>query len=131
MKKLFLTILFFTICLNLFSCQNINSDSCNLSSGTYYMLGNYEELMTPYVALNFEDYTFRMGAGALFSYEEHGEFIIENDTIKATSQSTIFIFKITDNNSLVLIDNGDNEYFQMPENSEFVFRENDSNGKEE
>lgn len=124
MKKLLLAILFFVIYMNLFSCQNTDSDPCNLSSGTYYMVGDYEELMTPYIGLNFEDYTFRMGAGALVSHQEYGDFIVENDTIKATSQSTTFVFQITDSNSLVLIDNGDNEYFEMPENSEFVFRAN-------
>ena len=106
------------------ACQNAQSDPCELPSGTYYMVGEFEELMTPYLALNFEDHTFRMGAGSLVSYQEYGSFIVSDNRITATSQSTVFVFEIKDNNTLILVDNGDNEYFKMPNNSEYVFREN-------
>lgn len=46
---------------------------------------------------------------------------VENGTIIATSQSTTFEFEIKDKNTLVLIDNGDNEYFKIPINTQFVF----------
>ena len=32
-------------------------------------------------------------------------------------------FILNDNNTLILVDNGDNDYFKMPNNSEYVFRD--------
>ena len=84
--------------------------------------GEFEEFMIPYLSLNFEDYTFQMGAGALVSYQERGSFVVHENCITATSQTTAFVFEITDQNTLLLVDNGDNEYFKMPINSEYVFR---------
>ena len=85
------------------------------------MVGEFEEFMTPYLSLNFEDHTFYMGAGAVVSYAERGSFVVKDNEITATSQSTVFVFEIKDKNTLILVDNGDNEYFKMPENSEYVF----------
>ena len=112
------------IIIGLTACQNTESESCAHPSGTYYMVGEFEELMAPYLALDFEDHTFRMGAGSLFSYQEYGSFIVSDNQITATSQSTVFVFEIKDNNTLILVDNGDNEYFMMPENAEYIFRNN-------
>ena len=122
MKKTVVAFLFVIVAVSFVACQNAQSDPCELPSGTYYMVGEFEELMTPYLALNFEDHTFRMGAGSLVSYEEHGSFIVSDNRITATSQSTVFVFEIKDNNTLILVDNGDNEYFMMPENAEYIFR---------
>ena len=124
MKKIVVAFLFVIVAVSFVACQNAQSDPCELPSGTYYMVGEFEELMTPYLALNFEDHTFRMGAGSLVSYQEYGSFIVSDNRITATSQSTVFVFEIKDNNTLLLVDNGDNEYFKMPNNSEYVFREN-------
>ena len=124
MKRTVALFLSIIIIIGLTACQNTESDSCDLPSGTYYMVGEFEELMTPYLALNFEDHTFRMGAGSLVSYQEYGSFIVSDNRITATSQSTVFAFEIKDNNTLILVDNGDNEYFMMPENAEYIFRNN-------
>ena len=124
MKKIVVAFLFVIVAVSFVACQNAQSDPCELPSGTYYMVGEFEEMMTPYLALNFEDHTFRMGAGSLVSYQEYGSFIVSDNRITATSQSTVFVLEIKDNNTLILVDNGDNEYFKMPNNSEYVFREN-------
>ena len=124
MKKTVVAFLFVIVAVSFVACQNAQSDPCELPSGTYYMVGEFEELMTPYLALNFEDHTFRMGAGGLVSYQEYGSFIVSDNRITATSQNTVFVFEIKDNNTLILVGNGDNEYFKMPNNSEYVFREN-------
>ena len=124
MKKIVVAFLSVIVAVSFVACQNAQSDPCELPSGTYYMVGEFEEMMTPYLALNFEDHTFRMGAGSLVSYQEYGSFIVSDNRITATSQSTVFVFEIKDNNTLILVDNGDNEYFKMPNNSEYIFREN-------
>ena len=124
MKKLSLLFLSVIVAVSFVACQYTQSDPCELPSGTYYMVGEFEEMMTPYLHLNFEDHTFRMGAGSLVSYQEYGSFIVSDNRITATSQSTVFVFEIKDNNTLILVDNGDNEYFMMPENAEYIFRNN-------
>ena len=124
MRKLSLLFLTMIVAVSLVACQNTHSDPCELPSGTYYMVGEFEEMMIPYLYLNFDDYTFSMGAGALVTYAECGSFVVKENKITATSQSTVFVFGIKDNNTLILVDNGDNEYFKMPNNSEYVLREN-------
>ena len=59
MKRTVALFLSIIIIIGLTACQNTESDSCDLPSGTYYMVGEFEESMTPYLALNFGDHTFR------------------------------------------------------------------------
>ena len=122
MKRTIAFVLIVIICLGMLSCRKSNTDSdpCSLSSGTYYMVGEFEELMTPYLSLDFDDYTFSMGAGALVSFQAQGTFTVKGKSLVATTQISTFVFEITENNTLILVDNGDNEAFQMPENSEYV-----------
>jgi len=126
MKRIVIVFLAMIIVIGLMSCQNTKSDPCDLPSGTYYMVGEFEKFMTPYLNLNFDDHTFEMGAGDLVSYAEIGSFVVKDNKITATSQSTVFVFEITDRNTLMLVDNGDNEHFKMPENSEYVFDKENS-----
>ncbi|MBQ6706092.1 MAG: hypothetical protein IJN07_01090 [Clostridia bacterium] len=108
----------------LFLFVGCNSNTTPVLSGVYYAEGDYKEGLTPYVSLSLDDNTFSMGAGSLFSFAVNGSFVIEKDTLVATTQSATFVFDITDSNTLVLVDNGDNEFFQPAENSEFVYSEN-------
>lgn len=124
MKKIIVAFFSVIVAVSFVACRNAQSDPCELPSGTYYMVGEFEEMLTPYLHLNFDDYTFSMGAGGVVSYAEIGSFVVKENKITATSQSTVFVFEIKDNNTLILVDNGDNEYFKMPNNSEYVFREN-------
>ena len=119
MKRFFV----FMLCLLLFTfvgCNSIESED-QLTSGTFYMAGDFEEGLTPYVSLSLDDNTFRMGAGSLVSFQAYGSFEINGSKLIATSQITTFVFEIKDSKTLVLVDNGDNEYFQLEENSQFVY----------
>lgn len=116
----------FAICvLILFAFSGCRTDHSNafLNSGIYYMVGDFEKGLTPYVSLSFEDHGFRMGAGSLVSLQVHGSFEVNETTLVATSPIATFVFEIKDSDTLILIDNGDNEYFQPQENAEFVFSE--------
>ena len=119
------TISFF-ICLvlliSLFSCKSDNNLS-SLRSGHYYAVGEYEEMLTPYLRLDTDQNKFSFGAGSVISYAERGTYEVVDGVIIATSQSTTFQFDIVDKNTLVLIDNGDNEYFKIPVNTQFIFSE--------
>ena len=107
----------------LFACVGCSSNSNNvtLTSGNYYAEGDFEEGLTPYVSLSLDDNTFRIGAGSLVSFQAYGSFETNGSKLIATSQITTFVFEIKDSKTLVLVDNGDNEYFQLAENTEFVF----------
>jgi hypothetical protein len=94
-----------------------------LRSGNYYAVGDYEEMLTPYLGLDTDQKTFSFGAGSVISYAERGNYAVVDGSIIATSQSTTFQFEIVDKNTLILIDNGDNEYFKIPVNTQFVFSE--------
>ena len=116
----------FFICLILlisfFGC-NTDNDSTLLHSGHYYAVGDYEEMLTPYVWLDIEQNKFSFGAGSVVSYAENGTYKVVDGIIIAISQSTTFKFDIVDKNTLILIDNGDNEYFKIPINTKFIFSE--------
>ena len=119
-------IISFFICLIIlisFSGCNADNNATSLRSGNYYAVGDYEEMLTPYLWLDTDQKTFLFGAGSVISYAEHGTYAVVDGTIIATSQSTTFQFKLVDNNTLILIDNGDNEYFKIPINTQFVFSE--------
>ncbi len=96
-------------------------DPISLPSGSYYAVGDYEEMMTPYLWLDADNNEFSFGAGSVISYAEYGTYEVVDGKIIATSQSTIFEFEIKDNNTLVLINNGENDYFKIPVNTQFVF----------
>ena len=110
------------ICLLMLSSfVGCNSDTTPVLSGNYYAVGNYEEGLTPYVSLSLDDNTFSMGAGSLVSFAANGSFVIKEDSLVATTQIATFVFDITDSNTLVLVDNGNNEFFQPAKNLEFVY----------
>ena len=95
----------------------------NLKSGNYYMVGDYEEYLTPYIWLDTEENTFSLGEGHILSYAEIGTFEIEGNKLIATSQSTTYIFEIKNESTLVLIDNGADKGLVLPNNSEFLYSE--------
>lgn len=112
------------ICLiAILSFTSCNSDPVRLHSGNYYAVGDYEEFLTPYFRLDTSQNRFYLGAGSIVSYAEYGTYRIVGSRIIATSQSTTFVFEIKDTNTLVLVDNGDNHYFKLPVNTQFVFSE--------
>ena len=114
----------FFICLIIlisFSSCNADNNATSLRSGNYYAVGDYEEMLTPYLGLDTDQKTFSFGPGSVISYAERGNYTVVDGSIIATSQSTTFQFEIVDKNTLILIDNGDNEYFKIPVNTQFVF----------
>ena len=116
-------IVFFVVCFALllaFSACGLNGSDVSLTSGIYYMDGDYEDPKIPYLQLDLEENSFALGRESMMSYAEHGSFKITNGKLKAKSQNTTFVFEIKDATTLILIDAGNDEYFQLLENSEFV-----------
>lgn len=117
MRKLLLVIFTLTLLLGLFGCS-----SNDLKSGYYYAAGEYEEFMTPYVSLNFDDNTLSFGEGTLLSYAENGSFQVKRESITATTQNATFIFKIKDSSTIILIDCENYAPFAKYEGTEFTYR---------
>lgn len=90
-------------------------------SGTYEMAGDFDEGLTPYVWLSLEDGSVAIGAGSLASFQVQGSFEIEGNTVVAQTQLGTFVFEIKDSKTLVLIDSGDSEFFQLNEGLEFIY----------
>ena len=97
-----------------------------LSSGNYYAKGAYQSTFnTPYIYLNTEDSTFMVGLGDIYSYADGGSYEIQQGKIIATSPRATYQFEIKNKNTLILLENGYEEYLQISINTEFIF--NDEN----
>ena len=117
-------IICFLICLlMLFPFVGCDSNTTPVFYGNYYAVGDYKEMLTPYLLLDDDNNEFCFGPGSVVSYAEHGTYKIVDGKIIATSQSTTFEFEIKDKNTLILIDNGDNDFFKIPINTQFVYSE--------
>ena len=120
MKRVICCLIFLLMLLSFVGC---NSDTIPVLSGNYYAVGDYEEMLTPYLRLDVNENKFSLCPGTIVSYAENGTYKILNDKIIATSQSATFEFEIKDKNTLILIDNGDNDSFEIPINTQFVYSE--------
>ena len=119
MKRFFILTFFLLFLLAFVGCNSSKSEE-KLISGTYYMSGDFDEGLTPYVSLSLEDGGFAMGAGSIVSLQAQGSFSVEGNSLVATTQISTFVFEIKDSKTLILIDSGDNEFFQLKENTEFI-----------
>ena len=120
MKRIIYCLIFL---LTLFSFVGCGSDTTPILSGSYYAVGDYEKMLTPYLWLDTNENKFSLGAGSVVSYAENGSHKILDGKIIATSQSTTFEFEIKDKNTLILIDNGDKDFFKIPISTQFVYSE--------
>ena len=93
-----------------------------VKQGSYYAVGDYEEMMTPYLSLNGDDHTFYLGAGELVSAAAYGTYEVKDSRLIAKSQVGTYVFEIMDSGSVVLIENGDNHFLQLPTYTEFVYK---------
>ena len=114
---------YFICLLVLLSFVGCNTDTNPVLSGNYYAVGDYEEMLTPYLWIDTDKNVFSLGAGSIISYSEHGKYEIADGKVIATSQITTLEFEIIDKNTLAMIDNGDNEYFKIPINTQFLYSE--------
>ena len=109
--------------LTLLSAVGCGSDTTPVLSGNYYAVGDYDEMLTPYLSLDTDNSKFRFGAGSVVSYQEYGSYKITDGKLIATSQYTTYEFEIKGDNTLVLTDNGDNDFFKIPVDTEFEYSE--------
>ena len=128
MKKILVLFVLIVICFSLCSCQDDGSyqddasDPCDLPSGMYYMVGDFEQPMIPYLYLDFDDHTFQSGAGIVVSYADYGSFTVKGTNIIATDQyNRIFVFEIADTNKLILVANGNSEYSDLPKTEKYEY----------
>ena len=111
----------FLVTIGIFLFAGCDSEAPKLYNGTYNAVGDYEEYLTPYLELDTGKKEFRLGQGIIVSYSEYGTYKATKGKLIATSQNTTFTFEITDEKTLILIDNEGFEYPQIPINTQFVF----------
>ncbi|MBQ7380017.1 MAG: hypothetical protein IJW70_10130 [Clostridia bacterium] len=128
MKKAIPLILLVVVCICLVSCKNSVSNPCDLASGTYYASGDYQEFMVPYLQLDFEDYSFSMGMGAIISYAEHGTFTVKDNRLTTTTPNGKAVFEIQNDSTLILIEEN-YSWWEFPENLEFVYHRDNGNAQ--
>ncbi len=116
MKHFFIIVLCFISILTLAGCN-----SYNLRSGYYFLVGDYEEGVTPYVNIDYKDNSFTFGEGLILSYAEHGSFTVQDERMTATTQNTTFVFEIKNSSLIILIDCGEYEPLISYEGSEFTY----------
>ena len=120
MKRIICCLICFSTLLSAVGC---GSDTTPVLLGNYYAVGDYDEMLTPYLCLDVNENTFSLGAGSIVSVALYGSYKITDGKLIATSRDTTFEFEIKDKNTLILIDNGDNDFFKIPINMQFVYSE--------
>jgi len=134
MKRTFCIIACLLMILSLCACNADNP--IPLHSGTYYASGDYgsqsdfPKLITPYLELDTENCTFRLGRGVILSHSVQGTYKIRNNKIIASSHFSSckilsYIFEIKDSETVILIDCKDHSKFGLPIDTEFIYSEED------
>jgi hypothetical protein len=116
MKKIIAILVFLSVVISFSGCH-FTSSGATLDSGTYYADGDYSEFMTPYLQLDMEENTFSLGMGTLLSYAERGSFMVIGKKLIGKSQNAVFIFEITDSNTLILTHN--DLFDELPSDAHF------------
>lgn len=119
--KYFACILTFLVLLSAFSGCEKNKTDISISSGNYYAVGEYEEMLTPYLWIDADKNEFAFSAGLLVSYAETGSFEINSGRLIATSQRRTLAFSIRDDETLVMIGDSGNDFSALSIGSEFVY----------
>ena len=120
MKRIICCLICFITLLSAVGC---GSDTTPVLSGNYYAVGDYDEMLTPYLCLDVNENTFSLGAGSVVSIELYGSYKITDGKLIATSRDTTFEFEIKDDTTLVLIGNGGNDFFKILVDTEFEYSE--------
>ncbi len=103
----------------LFSFVGCNPNNTPLSG--YYITDGGGA--SPYLHLNSDTNNFRAGQGMIYSFAIIGTYKIKDGMVIASSEYTTVKFEILDKETLVLIDKGDPDYFDVPVNTIFSYNE--------
>lgn len=125
MKRFKLLALCIAVILTMAGCGSPQPE-VTLFDGDYECVGDYDEMLTPYLWLNTGDQSFSLGMGKIVSYAERGSYEIKDGKLIAAGQNQTYVFEIKDARTLVLSDagsggSGDSPAAQPHENAVFVF----------
>lgn len=105
----------------IFSLTGKSFDNRELNSG-FYLTNETADGFTPYLWLDTQASTFRIGASPTHSYSIGGNYVLEGDTLFATIDGDLCcIFKIKSSNKLIISEISDELPAQITEGSKFVF----------
>ena len=81
------------------------------------------EWTVPYVDLDIDALTFRMGSSRAMSYGETGEVKIDGTKLTLIGELATFVFEIHNEKNIMLIDNGNHPYIEVNNNVVFTYSE--------
>ena len=118
MKRLFAAAL---CLLFLFTAAGCVETDVKIQSGFYFLEPMEEEIMTPYLYLDLETKSAHLSGGVAMSYAETGTVTLEGTRLLVETVPTTYVFRIQDENTLILSDCTGENPFSLPQDGELVY----------
>lgn len=99
-------------------------ETVQLRSGIYLLEREGEKTMIPYLYLDPETNSAHLSGGMTMSYAETGTLNCNGSRVLVETGTTIYIFRIQDENTLVLTDCTGENPFGLPPEGKFLYSEN-------
>lgn len=104
------------------------SSTVSLSKGDYMMEGTFEEgVTTPFFRLNPELGEFLLDPGPYGIFTDYGTYIVDGDSLTATSLGNVYAFRIVDGNTLVYEGAHTTNHIDLPADATFIYTPEDDN----
>ncbi len=120
MKKWILMILCLLLMGSLAACQEETQEPAALSTGRYYIVGDYTDGLRPYLAVDLVEKRFEISMGATFSHRETGSFTVDGRNVTVKTEVATYVFYIESDTRLIMLDNGGSQNASLRVNSVFV-----------
>ena len=94
-----------------------------LKSGSYFLESDEETIMVPYLYLDLEKNIAHLSGGIAMSYAENGTVTVDGTSLLVETQPTTYVFRVQDEDTLILTDCTGENPFQLPIGGELVYNE--------
>jgi len=94
-----------------------------LRSGSYFLEGDGEKTMIPYLYMDQETNSAHLSGGMAMSYAETGTITRNGSQLLVETGTTTYVFRVQDENTLVLTDCTGENPFALPPEGELVYSE--------
>ena len=112
------------LCLLLvFSAAGCADADAEIRTGCYFLKSDGEVIMTPYLYMDLENNSAHLSGGMAMSYAETGTVTVDGTRILVETRPTTYVFRIQDENTLILADCTGENPFKLPTGAELVYNE--------
>lgn len=94
-----------------------------LKPGSYFLESDEDAIMVPYLYLDLENNSAHLSGGMAMSYAETGTVTVDGTRILVETRPTTYVFRIQDEDTLVLTDCTGENPFDLPMGGELAFNE--------